>query len=69
LSYLVIDKKVSKVTLLVHPYLESHFKRGLISRQMKWFFKYKKWITVRGVVANQLLQYSFLNDKNEEIAL
>ena len=69
LSYLVIDKKEPKVTLLVHPYLESHFKRGLISRQMKWFFKYKKWITVRGVVANQLLQYSFLNDKNEEIAL
>jgi ribonuclease G len=69
LNFLVLDRKESKVALLVHPYLESHFKRGLISRQVKWFFKFKKWIPVRGVVANQLLEYTFVNDKNETIAL
>ncbi len=69
LNYLVLDRKEPKVALLVHPYLESHFKRGLISRQVKWFFKFKKWIPVRGVVANQLLEYTFVNDKNETIAL
>jgi ribonuclease G len=69
LNYLVLDRKEPKVALLVHPYLESHFKRGLISRQVKWFFKFKKWIPVRGVVANQLLEYNFVNDKNETIAL
>jgi len=36
---------------------------------MKWFFKYKKWIQVRGVTAHHLLQYSFVNKDNEEIAL
>lgn len=69
LNYLVLDRKEPKVALLVHPYLESHFKRGLFSRQVKWFFKFKKWIPVRGVVANQLLEYNFVNDKNETIAL
>jgi ribonuclease G len=69
LNYLVLDRKEPKVALLVHPYLESHFKRGLISRQVKWFFKFKKWIPVRGVVANQLLEYNFVNDKNETIEL
>jgi ribonuclease G len=69
LNYLVLDRKEPKVALLVHPYLESHFKRGLFSRQVKWFFKFKKWIPVRGVVANQLLEYHFVNEKNETIAL
>jgi hypothetical protein len=69
LNYLVLDRKEPKVALLVHPYLEAHFKRGLISRQVKWFFKFKKWIPVRGVVANQLLEYHFVNEKNETIAL
>ncbi len=69
LNYLLSDRKEQHVTLLVHPYLEAFFKKGLISRRMKWFFKYKKWIQVRGVTAHHLLQYSFVNKDNEEIAL
>jgi ribonuclease G len=69
LNYLLLDRKENHVTLAVHPYLESYFKVGLISRQLKWFFKYKKWIPVRGVTSQHLLQYSFLNKKNEDIAL
>lgn len=69
LNYLLTDRKEANVTLIVHPYLESYFKTGLISRQMKWFFKYKKWIPVRGVTANNFLQYSFVNKENKEITL
>lgn len=69
LNYLLSDRKEQHVTLLVHPYLEAFFKKGLVSRRMKWFFKYKKWIQVRGVTAHHLLQYSFVNKNNEEIAL
>jgi len=69
LDYLLVDKREPNVTLLVHPYLEAYFKKGILSKQINWLFKYKKWIPVRGVVANQLLQYSFLNKNNEEIAL
>lgn len=69
LEYLITNKKEKNISLLVHPYLESHFKKGLMSRQMKWFFKYKKWIPVRGDSANHLLQYSFVNEKKEEIAI
>ena len=69
LDYLLVDKREPNVTLLVHPYLEAYFKKGILSKQINWLFKYKKWIPVRGVVANQLLQYSFLNKNNDEIAL
>jgi ribonuclease G len=69
LNFLILDRKEKKVALLVHPYLEAFFKKGLISKQMKWFFKYKKWIPICGVTANHLLQYTFVNEKNEEITL
>ena len=67
LNFLLGDKKEAKITLLVHPYLEAFFKKGLVSKQMKWFLKYKKWVSVRGVTANNLLQYTFVNAKGEEI--
>lgn len=69
LSFLIQDRKEKDIALLVHPYLESYFQKGLISRQVKWFFKFKKWIPVRGMAANHLLQYTFVNSKNEEITL
>lgn len=69
LSYLLNDRKEKGVTLLVHPYLEAFFKKGIISKQLGWFFKYKQWIPVRGLTAHHLLQYSFVNKSNEEITL
>lgn len=69
LKYLIETKKEKNLILHVHPYLEAFFKKGLVSKQMKWFLKYKKWIPVRGNSANHLLQYSFVNKKNEDITL
>jgi len=67
LDFLVTDKKIKDIQLIVHPYLEAYFQKGFISKQWKWFFKYKKWIPVRGNNAYQLLQYSFVDKDNEEI--
>ncbi len=69
LNYLINDRKEQGIALIVHPYLASYFKIGLISKQVKWFFKFKKWIPVRGVTSQHLLQYSFVNKENKEIAL
>ena len=70
MKYLLEDKKEKGLTLKVHPYLASYFTSGLFnSRQMKWFFKYKTWVKVQSITANNLLQYSFVNKENEEIAL
>ncbi|MES2589223.1 MAG: Rne/Rng family ribonuclease [Bacteroidota bacterium] len=69
LNFLLLDRKEKDVSLLVHPYLEAYFTKGLISRQMKWFFKFKKWIPVRKMSANNLLEYTFVNKNNEEITL
>lgn len=69
LAFLVNDKKVGGVSLQVHPYIEGYFKNGLISRQVKWFFKYGKWIPVRGMTNYHFLQYTFLDKENKEVDL
>ena len=67
LDYLIKDKKHAKLSLLVHPYLASYFTKGIMSIQVKWFLKYKKWITVSAVSGNQLVEYSFLDGKHKKI--
>ena len=37
-----------------------------MSKQMRWFFKYKKWVPVRGLSSYKLLEYSFRNKKNKK---
>lgn len=69
LKYLIETKKEKDLVLHVHPYLEAFFKKGMVSKQVKWWLKYKKWIPVRGNSSNHLLQYSFVNKKNEDVTL
>jgi ribonuclease G len=69
LLYLLTERKEKHVTLLVHPYLDAYFKNGIISRQLKWLFKYKKWVPVKGITDNQLLEYKFVDKENQEITL
>lgn len=69
LDYLIIDKKEPKISLLVHPYLETYFTKGLFSKRFKWFLKYKKWISVEAVSANQLVEYSFLDKDHKKIVI
>jgi len=69
LNYLLGDKGMKGISLLVHPYLAAFFKKGVISKQMKWFLKHKKWIPVRGITELNLLDYSFVDKNNEEITV
>lgn len=68
LNYL-IDKKEKSIELHTHPFIEAYLKQGVASIQKKWFIKYKKWITIRGISKYQLLEYNFVNSKNEKITL
>lgn len=69
LNFLINDRKEANVVLKVHPFVEAYFKTGIISRQIKWFFKYKKWIPVRGNTDNSLLEYAFVNKENKTIEI
>ena len=65
--FLMEKKFPDQITLVTHPFLNSHFSAGLMSRQVKWFLKYKRWVTLRPSSAYQFLEYRFLNGKGEEV--
>ena len=67
LKYLLEEKKEKGINLVVHPYLESYFKKGILSKQRKWYLKYKTWVQVRANNSNHILEYKFQNKKGEEI--
>lgn len=67
LDFLITDKKLKNVRVVMHPYLAAYFTKGLISRQMKWFFKYKQWISVQANNSYHFMQYHFMNAENEII--
>lgn len=69
LNYILSEGKAGKVTLNVHPYLESFFTKGLFSKRFKWFMKHKKWVNVHGLSSFHLLQYEFTDPKGEVINL
>jgi len=69
LIQLIDSKKEQSISLIVHPFVASHLKKGMYSQQIKWFFKHKKWISVKGSTDSHLLDYSFVNKKKEVITV
>ncbi len=67
LDYLMKGGKSKGLALQMHPYIESYFTKGIISKQVKWFFKYKKWVSIQPNSSYHLLQYSFVNSDKEEV--
>ena len=69
LNYILNEQNEKGITLCVHPYIEAYIRKGLISCQWKWFFKFNKWVKVKPVSSYYLTEFHFLNSKEEEIKL
>lgn len=67
LKYLLQDQNEKTVTIAVHPYVHAYLTKGLISRTLKWMWKYKKRIQVKPMVNYHQLEYRFFNGNNDEI--
>lgn len=69
IEHLLVKQNEKNLVLAVHPYLNAFFTSGLISRRMKWYFKYKRWVTVVIDTSLAVTEYKFLNKEGEEIEL
>lgn len=65
----LLIQKNKKIYLHLHPFIASFLKKGFINIQLKWLFKFKKWIYIIERDAYRYLEYSFYNEKNEKIIL
>jgi ribonuclease G len=69
IDYILTEQAEKGITLCVHPYIEAFIKKGIISKQLRWFFKYNQWVKVKSSNAYNLTEFNFLNSKEEEIKL
>nr|WP_234461988.1 Rne/Rng family ribonuclease [Pedobacter segetis] len=69
LDYILNEQAEKGITLCVHPYIAAYIKKGLVSQQMRWFFKYNQWIKVKEAPSYHLTEFHFLSSKEELIKL
>ncbi len=69
IEHLLVKQNERNLVLAVHPYLHAYFTQGLISQRMRWYFKYKKWVSLVKDTSMAIIEYKFLNKEGEEIQL
>lgn len=58
----------SKLYLHVHPFVEAYLTKGLFtSVRMKWFLKYRKWVTIIARDSFKYLEYRLYNEDKKEL--
>jgi ribonuclease G len=69
LEYLLTKQNENKISIILHPFIYAYYKEGLISKQVKWFFKYKKWINLIKDSSLGMVEYHFLDSNGDDIEL
>ena len=69
LEFIMQSRPKMPLRLRVHPYLEAFLKKGLISQQVRWYFKYNKWIRIEAQADYQIMDYRFFDGNEDEIRL
>lgn len=63
----LLQTEKNRLYLHVHPFVEAYLTKGINSIQMRWFLKYKKWITIIPRDSFKYLEYKIFNAKKEEL--
>ncbi|MCF8297606.1 MAG: Rne/Rng family ribonuclease [Saprospiraceae bacterium] len=69
ISYLIHEQNESYLKILCHPYIHAYLTKNLFSIQLKWYFKFKKWITIKPNSSYHTLEYRFFNKNEDEIKM
>jgi len=69
LEFLLTKQNEGGFTIALHPFLYAFFTKGFISKQWKWFFKYKKWIKLIQDSSLAIVEYKFYSSHGDEIEL
>jgi ribonuclease G len=68
-DHILTGQNEKKIVLTLHPYIHAYYTQGIISKQVKWFFKYMKWVKMIEDSSLALTEYSILNGMGEPIEI
>lgn len=66
---IIEEKNPKKIEIHCSPFLAAYFKKGLISIERKWRFKYKRPVVFYPNTAMQFLEYHFFDEKQAELEI
>ncbi len=69
LKYIIESQNEKKITIAMHPYLYAYFTAGIISKRVKWFSKYFRWVNLVEDSSMALTEYEVLNSQGEPIQI
>jgi ribonuclease G len=67
IDYILTKQNEKSLTVALHPYLYAFFRYGVVSRQMKWFLKYHRWVHLEEDTSLGMTEFKLLNANSEEI--
>jgi ribonuclease G len=67
IDHLLVKQNEKNLVLALHPFLHAFFTTGFISKRMRWYFKYKRWVTLVKDTSLAITEFKFLNRDGEEI--
>ena len=67
LDHIIQKQNEKNVTIQVHPFVHAYFTKGFMSRRMKWFMKYNKWVNLEEDSSLAITDYHFNNGVGEDI--
>ncbi len=69
IEYLLSKQNEKDISVVVHPFIYAYFTKGTLSRRLKWFMKYFKWVKLIQDSSVAITEYRFYNKLGEEIDL
>lgn len=63
----IMQKEKGKLYLHVHPFVEAYLTKGINSIRMRWFWKYKKWVTIIPRDSFKYLEFRLYNQDKKEL--
>ncbi|PTX22844.1 ribonuclease G [Pontibacter mucosus] len=55
--------------IYLHPFVHAYYTKGLFSRQVKWFFKYFRWVSLIKDTSLGIMEFKVIDSRGEEIEL
>ena len=69
IQHLFEKQNEKHLVLALHPFLYAYYNKGIISKRVKMYFKYKRWVEMVKDSSLGITEFHFLNKDGEEIDL
>jgi ribonuclease G len=69
IDYLLTQQNEKDITVVLHPFIYAFFTKGTMSRRLKWYLRYFKWIKLIQDSSLAVTEFQILNKFGEEIEL